>query len=546
MDQKRGAVEAKSAASAKRLRQEQQQESSSSVTTTTHHNAAAVARNRRHPTPLRLFKTINQDSSMSGDDSDLCMTLRQVLGFDGNLPDVSIEWLVIGNYLIDPDFLLNEVPELLSVKCTVVFYGHEDAPFTAWRQAVGRDAIDFRCLQPSEPPGPLNPTTTKIPYGVHHTKMFLIGFSNQTIRVVVHTANLRYSDIHMKAQGLYLQDFPLKKTTQTATTSSPFETTLLDYLDTYRYTEPRTWIGGEEPGFLRSVIRRYDYSAASAVLIPSTPGYHRLDTSELRGHLKVRQVITQFTSVPDNSKVNAKSQQPIICQFSSIGSLSEKYLREVQSSFDTRLARRPLSTSTTTKDASPIRIQMVYPTVQEIRESIEGYVGGGSVPGSLRNVSKPFLRPLFCRWKPKQQVSTATAGQEPAKKEKNPLWKPNNVPHIKSYFQHSPDRESLEYFVLGSQNLSMAAWGTVQNDFRSGGRKLFIRHWELGVFVSPQLCGGKPLVPWRPELAHKDGLVPIPLPFSHIPESYDASDEPWAVDVRYEQPDMFGRTSVQG
>lgn len=468
------------------------------------------------------------------------MTLRQVLGFDGNLPGASIDWIVIANYLIDPEFLLLEVPELLSVKRTVVFYGHQDAPFAGWKQAVGADAIDFKCLRPSEPAkSPMNPTAHKIPYGVHHTKMFLIGFSNQTIRVVVHTANLRYSDIHLKAQGLYLQDFPLKKTgtgiKSQPHTSNAFETTLLDYLDTYRYMEPRTWTPGGEPDFLRSVIRRYDYSSACAVLIPSTPGYHRLDAKELRGHLKVRQAIVQNTWF-DSKVVGSINQQPIICQFSSIGSLSEKYLREIQSSMDVRLARRPVTTG---KDASPINVKLVYPTVQEIRESIEGYNGGGSVPGSQKNVSKPFLRPLFHRWRSGE--SYTAQGQ---KAKKNPIWKSNNVPHIKSYFQVSQDSESLEYFVLGSQNLSMAAWGNVQNDSRSGGRRLFIRHWELGVFVSPQLLGCKRLLPWRPDSSHDQGL--IPLPFCHTPQPYAASDEPWAWDVRYDRPDSFGRYSVQG
>lgn len=84
----------------------------------------------------------------------------------------------------------------------------------------------------------------------------------------------------------------------------------------------------------------------------------------------------------------------------------------------------------------------------------------------------------------------------------------------------------MEYFVLGSQNLSMAAWGNLQNDSRSGSRRLFIRHWELGVFVSPQLLGCDRLVPWQSsnnvDLVHDN--VRIPLPFCQTPEPYSASD----------------------
>ena len=484
--------------------------------------------------PIRLFKTMTSNSDtgkqqnkmQEAQANELCMTLRQVLGFDGNQPDASIEWLVISNYLVDPLYVLEEVPELLSIGCTVVFYGHEDSPLTRWKQAVG-DAIDFRCLRPSDPPGPTNPTGQQTPYGVHHTKMFLIGFSNKTVRVVVTTANLRYNDICVKSQGLYLEDFPLKSEESKKDTCA-FENTLLDYLDTYRYTEPRVWAQGEEPDFLRSVIRRYDYSSASVVLLPCTPGLHRLDAKELRGHLKLREAIAQYTK----PYATTDPGRPIVCQFSSVGSLSENYLRELQSSMDTRQARRPLSS---TKAVSPIRLKLVYPTVKEIRESVEGYGGGGSVPGTLKNVTKPFLQPLFHKWRSNPGVT------------QNPLWKPKNIPHIKSYFQLSKDEESMDYFVLGSQNLSMAAWGNLQNDSRSSSRRLFIRHWELGVFLSPQLLGCKKLAPWRPgvvDLVHD--TVTVPLPFCEKPEVYAASDAPWAVDAKYNEPDAFGRLGLQG
>lgn len=479
--------------------------------------------------PIRLFKTTigknvlpPRDKTQETVEEDFCMTLRQVLGFDGNQPNASIEWLVMVNYIIDPQFLLEEIPELLSVGCTVVFCGCHDSPFTGWKQAA-EGSVDVRCLRPSDKPGITNPTGKAIAFGVHHTKMFLIGFSNKTIRVVVHTANLLHSDIYLKAQGLYLEDFPLKSDDDASAKkqASAFENTLLDYLDTYRYTEPRVWGPGEEPDFLRSVIRRYDFSSARAVLLPSTPGEHRLDAKELRGHLKVRQAIQRFTK----PHADTDPPRPVVCQFSSLGSVTGNYLREFQSSFNTRQARRPLNT---TKNSLPIHLKLVYPTVKEIRESVEGYGGGGSVPGRLKNVSKPVLLPLFHRWRPNPNAISS-----------NPLWKPNNVPHIKSYFQLSKDEESMEYFILGSHNLSMAAWGNIQNNTR----RLSMRHWELGVFLSPQLLGCNKLVPWRPHVADLLGeSFAVPLPYSEKPVVYDAaSDTPWAVDAEHNEPDEFGR-----
>lgn len=105
----------------------------------------------------------------------------------------------------------------------------------------------------------------------------------------------------------------------------------------------------------------------------------------------------------------------------------------------------------------------------------------------------------------------------------------------------------MEYFILGSQNLSMAAWGNLQNHTRSGTRRLFMRHWELGVFLSPSTLGCDKLVPWYPDvvdLVHDTAM--IPLPYCEIPEVYSATDSPWAVDAQYSEPDAFGRHSVQG
>ena len=42
-------------------------------------------------------------------------------------------------------------------------------------------------------------------------------------------------------------------------------------------------------------------------------------------------------------------------------------------------------------------LKLVWPTVQEIRDSVEGWCGGNSVPGPSKNVNKPFLQPYWHR-----------------------------------------------------------------------------------------------------------------------------------------------------
>lgn len=43
------------------------------------------------------------------------------------------------------------------------------------------------------------------------------------------------------------------------------------------------------------------------------------------------------------------------------------------------------------------QFQLVWPTVSEVQHSIEGFAAGGSIPGTAKNVNKPFLQPCWRR-----------------------------------------------------------------------------------------------------------------------------------------------------
>ena len=347
-----------------------------------------------------------------------------------------------------------------------------------------------------------------MPYGVHHTKMFLIGFSDRTLRVIIHTANLRMCDIHLKAQGAYIQDFPLKQNPYAA--KCEFENDLISYIESYQYHTSHTWDGDNRT--LSQELRRYDFSSARAVLIPSIPGRHSLTKPPL-GHLKLRRAIQEHT-VATNSVQNA-----VVCQFSSMGSLTIKWLAD-EFLVSTSQIDSPPGTSLAE------RIKFVYPTVEEVRSSLEGYQGGCSVPGTQKNVLKKFLQPLYCRWSSDDLT--------------NPCEKSHNIPHIKTYYQLNEDDSSMKWFVLTSHNMSKAAWGEVQ--YGQFGRHIHIRHWELGVFVSPTLVAGEPghrLVPFGVN-ASQESDIQIPLPYKVLPDAYGASDRPWMVDAQYTQADRFG------
>ncbi len=355
-----------------------------------------------------------------------CWTLREMLGLDrhidDNYGDDKIDWLVISNFIVDFDFLLSELPEIVCIPSVIVIYGHADDAdgINKWRQRATNSKVEFLRRDPSD--GRLstsNPLSISIPFGCHHTKLFLVGYSSGRLRVIVHTTNLRYADVHRKCQGAFLQDFFLKEDEYK---TSEFEETLISYISTYRYLNRHAWqVSDPEQCSLMDQISKYDFATAKGVLIPSSPGFHSAQGGASWGYLAVRKAIQDI--LPKSLRGGS-----IVCQFSSIGSLSENYLKSLWSAWDTMGNR-------------PVRFQLIYPTYQEIKESVEGLRGGGSVPGTCKNVGKSFLQPLWHKWNSSSSMNKT-------------LGKGQNVPHIKTYYQVDEQGQNMHWFMLGSHNLS--------------------------------------------------------------------------------------------
>ena len=445
--------------------------------------------------------------------------------------------------------------------------------------------------------------------------MFLVGYDEcdkskqnwqSNIRVVVHTANMIQQDVEWKCQGLYSQDFPLKSDVGSIDQKGhtkpnnpyvksgkkrgwpfedddpqPFEDDLVRYLESYRYSTRQAWCNASQtqtktlsnkPMSLVNLVRLYDFSSAYAVLISSVPGRHSGANAKNFGYSKLQNAIEEHVldhcnhsgSAEKNfSKPSAKPlHSPVICQFSSMGSLSTKWLHDFISAIDIHSTSEANTTSRKPESLLVDKIKLVWPTVEEIRTSIEGYQGGGSVPGTSKNVNRDILAPLYHRWsKPGAEYN----------RNDDPLRTAKNVPHIKTFLQLSSDSKddpSIEWLCLTSHNLSKAAWGEYQNSAGSTTKILFIRHWELGVFISPatltkQLlddggdckCQKVRLCPYIGSNSNtkvdeadtfstgkRDAL--IPLPYNVNLERYGNGDVPWTVDGGGKiLPDIFGRIS---
>ena len=531
--------------------------------------------------PFHLFATSSSKTLSRQTRKKFFTSLRRIIGFD--VPNRELKWLVISNFSIDFGYLLDQIlPDVLQFHRVVVFYhgGINESAVMKWRELLvgSGNTVDFVALSPSDPPNSrTNPLPVQIDYGMHHTKMFLTGYDEiidgkrqSFIRVAIHTSNLLEGDNQLKANGVYAQNFPLKEQIQGRTMQNDykrmksddatclFEDDLCRYVKSYGYTKRQRWtcptVGAQSDSSrilsngefsLAELIRLYDYSSAYAVLIPSVPGRHKSDTYHNFGYLKLRKAIMDSFPAPRQA-VGKSKKPPVMCQVSSLGKLNTKWLSRFHEAID----------YTTTHRARPVEdyhakfskknvvlernLRIVWPTVDEIRNSVEGHRGGGSVMGEAKKVQDEFLQPLYHRW----------SGRNHAE---DPLQTARHVPHIKTFVQPSSDRSSIEWLYLGSHNLSIAAWGQVQARYTGSDELIHrIAHWELGVFFSPATLAkargnGKRvrIVPFGHYGKTSNGaicldsddddedddegvdVIHVPLPYSLHTPAYDSKDVHW-------------------
>lgn len=475
------------------------------------------------------------------------MTMREMLGLDplwkpsakashnpttveeGYSGRKSIEWFVLCNYMCNFEFLLEDYPELLSVP-NKVFFIHDGSAMGTEQYRSLNPSTDFCFLNPKDEPGtPTNPLKYKLMYGTHHTKMILVGMEDR-LRVIVYTCNMLGDDLIWQANGAFIQDFPLKHSVASAPTAlgDDFERTLMHYLESYGYHAKKSWSLGAPSRTLVEQIAQYDFSNAKGILIPSIPGYHPIvpeeeqrpengrPTKPLVGYLKLKDAIQTHAATHQSSQKRSTRYGPVVCQFSSIGSLSEKWIRD----FGTSLSAAPVPKG---KQELVDMVKVVWPTIEEMEATHAGLGGGASLPGTTNNLKRKFLMPLFCKWSPRASSN-------------NPIHQAKSVPHIKTFFQlrhtkeqgEKQEEKSFAWFCIGSQNLSKAAWGEIING--KYGKCHRVNAWEMAVFVCPTIFGkGQRLVPFTGKEGPDD--TAIPLPYDCIPQRYSRlNDEPWNVE----------------
>lgn len=185
-----------------------------------------------------------------------------------------------------------------------------------------------------------------------------------------------------------------------------------------------------------------------------------------------------------NGELSGAARSPLVFQYSSQGSVSEHWLSEEfgkslsqhaqarstphMTSFFKQTGPQPSRPSVCSEDAVVPPIQIIWPSSEVVRNSVEGWAGGGSLPCPAKNINSALSR-RYHKW------SCDDIGRQ------------HSVPHMKTFLRYNRDlvddhgQPTIAWCYVGSHNLSKAAWGALQKS----STQLMIRSFEMGVLLLP-------------------------------------------------------------
>ncbi|XP_061071981.1 tyrosyl-DNA phosphodiesterase 1 [Conger conger] len=404
------------------------------------------------------------------------------------------------NYCFDIPWMVQQYPPEFRDKPVMIVHGEK-------RESKAR------LIQQAQPYGHIRFCQAKldIAFGTHHTKMMLLWYE-EGFRVVILTSNLIRADWYQKTQGLWLSPlYPrLPEDSPASAGESPtyFKRDLVEYLEAYRSPELAEWI---------ERIKEHDLSETRVYLIGSAPGRYQGADMERWGHLRLRKLLRENTR-----PILGEEAWPIIGQFSSIGSMGIDKTKWLAAEFQQTLAT--LGSAKKSSASSETTLHLVYPSVDNVRTSLEGYPAGGSLPYSIQTAQRQlWLHSYFHRW------SSESSGRGHA------------MPHIKTYMRTSPDFTELAWFLVTSANLSKAAWGGLEKN----NTQIMVRSYELGVLYLPSAFNMTKFTIQKNPFPATSSSSSFPVPIDLPPQRYSSKDQPWIWNIPYTQaPDTHGNVWV--
>ncbi|KAH0366572.1 phospholipase D/nuclease, partial [Aureobasidium melanogenum] len=471
------------------------------------------------PSPFQLTRIRDLPASANVD----TVTLSDILGD----PMIKEQWQF--NFLLDIDFIMSHLDEDVrdTVQTKIIHGFHkQNDPSRLNLEATAKKYPNVETMHIWLPA-----------FGTHHSKMMILIRHDDTAQVIIHTANMISQDWTNLTQAVWRSPLLPLSSADDETSEAPigsgarFKQELLNYLQGYKskYRDPT------RP--LIDQLKRYDFSSIKAALVASVPGKQQIGTEtasnkqSLWGWPGLERVLKEVLATKPASKAQ------INVQISSIGTLYEKWLNGF---FDI------LRTTTTGRQprSEPASIQVIFPTADEIRRSLDGYQSGSSIHMKLdSDVQKKQLssmKPLLCTWAGDtngDRNGVQQAGRRRA------------APHIKTFIRFSDnDCNKIDWTLVTSANLSKQAWGEMVNK----NREVNISSFEIGVLVCPQWLAGEgekaSMVPvfkkddpdMDTTLERVDRIIGVRMPYDLPLAPYAANEVPWCAERSHNEPDWKG------
>ncbi|KAI9821207.1 MAG: tyrosyl-DNA phosphodiesterase 1 [Pycnora praestabilis] len=468
------------------------------------------------------------------------------------------------NYLFNIDFLMNafdeDVRALVKVKVVHGSWKQEDPHRVNLQEAAKRypNVSIVTAYMPE-------------PFGTHHSKMMILIRHDGLAQVIIHTANMIPQDwtnmsqavwqsplLPILPEGINCQPSSAPATSIQFGSGARFKSDLLAYLRAY---------GQTKTGTLVKQLQRYDFGKIRAALVASTPCKQSLrslgsDQDTEWGWPALKRILAAIPPKPCGDD----DQSQIVIQVSSIASLGQNDKWLAMTFFDT-LSATPIRSSVVRKP----KFNIIFPTADEIRLSLDGYQSGNSIHMKIQSAAQAkqvaYMKPMLCHWAGTSGHFVSTeilqAGRRRA------------APHIKTYIRFTDSSmRCIDWAMLTSANLSTQAWGATAT--ASG--EVRICSWEIGVVIWPGLWDERTpqvtstssrsttrkavLVPvfrqdrppiedfplrnnpqnQGPKATEKKTIVGFRMPYDLPLVPYGKDDIPWCATSSYSEPDWMGCT----
>ncbi|KAK9885036.1 hypothetical protein WA026_009260 [Henosepilachna vigintioctopunctata] len=322
------------------------------------------------------------------------------------------------------------------------------------------------------------------PYSKHNSKMSIFKYHDNSVRIVIYTADLTDDDWSKCNNGLWISPAcpPVSEDTGVEKGKNTyFKPNLIYYLDSYRMDIISPWV---------ETIRIVDFSSIKVFLITSIPGEHQKGRDN---HLNVVANLLKKHCVMPKGIDREENKWKIIGVSPSIGDLG-KYFSHWLKLFVTSLSHHKRY-----KEDSPHnRFNFIYPSDKNIKQ-------GCRMQCTTRYTREQHDEQIWFQ-----------RSMRPWKA--NLLRRTKVMPHIKCYTRISPCLKKSVYLLLTSADLGPEGWG-----LNVGDRQVMVRNYELGILFIPRFFDEEM---FEIEIPTNNRKV-FPIIFDLPLRRYQTGEEPW-------------------